>query len=64
MVALYYILDTARINSITLSSLNNGVDPRSVPSFKAGRELANALVLAQEMDCPNLFFLKLISSLV
>ena len=45
MVALYYILDTARINSITLSSLNNDVEPRSVASFKAGWDFANALVL-------------------
>ena len=44
MVAFYYILDSARVNSTTLLALKNKQDPRRLNSFDTGFELATALV--------------------
>lgn len=44
MSSFSYILDTIRVNSQTIYSLNNGMDPRKVNSFKFGWELAKELV--------------------
>ena len=44
MVAFYYILDSACVNSTTLLALRNKQDPRKLISFDTGFELATALV--------------------
>ena len=44
MVAFYYILDSARVNSTTLLALKNKQDPHKLNSFDTGFELATALV--------------------
>ena len=44
MVAFYYILDSARVNSTTLLALRNKQDARKLNSFDTGFELATALV--------------------
>jgi hypothetical protein len=47
MTALCYILDTARVNSQTLWSLNNLKNPIKVNSFDYGYELCMALIVPQ-----------------
>ncbi|KAG1713940.1 PiggyBac transposable element-derived protein 4 [Nymphon striatum] len=45
MVALYYILDTIRINATTLLALTEKQDPKKMNSFDVGWELAMSLVI-------------------
>ena len=45
MIALYYILDTIRINATTLLALTEKKDPRKMNSFNVGWELAMSLVV-------------------
>ena len=45
MVALYYILDTIRINATTVQALTEKKDPKKMNSFDVGWELAMSLVV-------------------
>jgi hypothetical protein len=47
MAAFAYIIDTARVNSQTLYSIQNQIDPRKNNSFKFGWELVKELVTPQ-----------------
>ena len=52
MVGFYYLLDTARINSQTIWSLNNNLDPRTTSSYEFGMRVARSLIIPSILARP------------